>query len=142
MNQSSRSVALYLILTFTSGVAVGAFGFWTYTARTVAVERDRRPSPQEFRHRYMEEMQARLQLNPEQTQKLTSILDASELLFRQIADKRRPEYEAIQHNQREQVRAILTDQQKIEYEKFLTERENRRKAKGRGKGPGFGPRDH
>ena len=125
MKKSSLIVAVYLMLTFTSGAAVGGFGFWLYSTRSVSA--NRRPSPEEYRQRYIAEYRTRLNLSEEQVQKLTAILDATRVLFRQVADKHRPEYEAIQQHQVEQVRAILNDAQKAEYEKIRAEREKKRR---------------
>jgi hypothetical protein len=131
MKKSGLVVAVYLLLTFASGAAVGAFGFWLYSTRSVSAG-PRRPSPEEYRARYLEEYRTRLQLSDEQVQKLGAILDATRVLFQQISAKHRPEYDAIHQHQVEQVRAILTDQQRREYEKVRAEREKKRKG-------GFGP---
>ena len=131
MNKSGLIVAAYLMLTFASGVAVGGFGFWLYSTRPVIAEE--RPSPEEYRAKYIEEYRTRLKLSEDQVQKLTGILDATRVLFRQIYDKNRPEYEAVHQHQVEQIRAMLTDEQRLEYEKIRAEREKRRKG---GKGPG------
>jgi hypothetical protein len=125
-------VAAYLLLTFASGAAVGGFGFWLYSTRSVDAGGPRRPSPEEYRARYLEEYRSRLQLSDEQVQKLAAILDATRVLFQQVSAKHRPEYEAIHQHQVEQVRAILNEQQRVEYEKVRAEREKKRKG-------GFGP---
>jgi Spy/CpxP family protein refolding chaperone len=136
MKKSGLIVAAYLTLTFLSGAAVGGFGFWLYSTRSVSAV-SRRPTPEEFRQRYLSEMRTRLNLSDDQVQKLTTILDSTRELFRQISDKHRPEYEAIQQHQREQVRAILNQEQRDEYEKVRAEREKKRKTGGFGPGPGF-----
>jgi Spy/CpxP family protein refolding chaperone len=137
LSRPGLSVALYLSLTFVSGAAVGGFGFWLYTNRSVqAANNVRRIVPEEFRSRYVQEMQNRLKLTPEQTKKMTEILDTTSALFNEINEKHRPEYEAIQQNQTSQIRAMLTPEQADEFEKFRKERESHRRKGPRGQGSG------
>jgi hypothetical protein len=134
MKKSGLLVALYLLLTFASGVSAGVLGFWLYSTRSVSA--DRRPSPEEYRKRALEEYQTRLNLTPEQYQRLVIILDNSREVFRQLQDKHRPEYQAVQQHQVDQIRALLNDTQRTEYEKIREERERARKQKqGRNPGP-------
>jgi len=127
MKKSGFIVALYLLLTFFSGVAVGGFGFWLYTTRSVNAESGGRLSPEEYRKRYVQEMESRLKLTPDQLQKLSVILDSTRALFKEVADKHRPEFDAIQQHQTHQIRAILNPEQQVEYEKLRAEREARKK---------------
>jgi hypothetical protein len=140
-------VVLYLSLVFASGIAVGGFGHWLFRAGTVEADlKQPRRSPdrssEEFRRRLIEEMQARLGLSADQVVKINAILDDSRAKFREISARFEPEMKAIREQQIERTRAILSDEQKIEYEKFLAERkaerEKTRKQKG-GHGPGRGP---
>lgn len=127
MKRTNLSIALYLVLVFASGVAVGAVGYRLYNLGGVRAVRDNRPpiSPEEMRRRYVEEMRARLKLNDGQLQNLTAILDDSRTKFRALREKYRPEVHAIQEEQADRIRAILNDGQKAEYEKMRAERERR-----------------
>jgi len=126
MKRSSLIVAAYLSLTFGSGAAVGALSFWLYTTRSVSAS-TRRFSPEEYRQRYLREMETRLKLNSEQLQKLNTILDATRALYKEVADKHKPEFDAIQQHQIAQVRAILQPEQQAAYNEFLAEREKKKK---------------
>jgi hypothetical protein len=126
MKKSGFIVALYLLLTFSSGVAIGGFGFWLYTSRSVSAGSGRL-SPEEYRKRYVQEMETRLKLTPDQLQKLSLILDSTRALFKEVAEKHRPEFDAIQQHQTRQIRAILNPDQQAEYEKLRAEREARKK---------------
>ncbi|MBM3811460.1 MAG: hypothetical protein FJW20_07465 [Acidimicrobiia bacterium] len=128
MKRSGLIVAAYLFLTFGSGAAVGALGFWLYTTRSVSAS-TQRFSPEEYRQRYLQEMETRLNLSPDQLQKLNTILDATRALYREVADKHKPEFEAIQQHQIAQVRAILKPEQQAAYKEFLAEREKKKKKK-------------
>jgi hypothetical protein len=131
IKKSGFIVAVYLLLTFLSGVALGSLGFWLYSTRTVTAV-NRRPTPEEFRRQYLNEMKTRLALNEEQTQKLVIILDNTRELFRQLRAKHQPELQAVQQNQVDQIRAILDEHQRTEYEKMRQERNNRRREKDKG----------
>ena len=72
-------------------------------------------------------------LSPEQVTKLSTILDASRALFKEVADKHKPEFDAIQQHQTAQVNGILDDTQRAEYKKIQEEREERRKNHSRGR---------
>jgi hypothetical protein len=128
MTRSRLSVALYLGLVFASGIAVGGFGHW-YTARTVSAKSSKH-SPEEYRRMYVGEMQSRLNLNKVQLEQLGVILDQTRELFKQLNEKHRPEYKAVQDLQVERIRSILEPAQQSEYEKLRAEREARRKGRG------------
>lgn len=122
MKRSGAIAAAYLLLTFATGIAVGGFGFWLYETRSVKAD-VRKATADEYRKKYLHEMQSRLKLSTDQSQKLVSILDTTRNTFRELNEKHRPEYEAVHQHQREQVRALLDDGQRAEYEKMLQERD-------------------
>lgn len=130
LRRSNLAIALYLGTVFFSGAAVGAIGMYLYSAGSV-----RAMSPharaEQWRKEYLGEMQARLRLTPEQRVRLEGILDSTKRLYQELNEKHRPEYEAIQQAQTEQIRQILTPEQREEYEKLRLEREERRKKRGK-----------
>jgi hypothetical protein len=130
MKRPGAIAAAYLLLTFCAGVAVGGLGFWLYETRTVKAD-VRKSTAEDYRKKYLEEMQSRLKLSQDQVHKLTAILDTTRNTFRELNEKHRPEYKAVHDNQRGQIRAILEEPQKAEYEKMLQERAARSKRSGR-----------
>jgi len=124
MRRTSLLTGLYLALLFLSGVAVGAFGLKLYTLNSVRA--GGRPSAEEFKRRYIDELRTRLNLSDGQTEKLGPILDETRKQIRELRDKHRPELKAIQDEQTKNIRALLTDSQQAEYTKFLEEREKQR----------------
>jgi uncharacterized membrane protein len=126
MKRSSVTVALYLLLTFLSGAAVGGFGTWLYNSRTVNAS-SRRFSPEEFRKKYITELDSRLHLTDEQKARLNTILDATRVLYKEVTDKHRPEYEAIFQHQNAQIASMLNSEQQSEFQKFNQEREERKR---------------
>ena len=136
MKVTKLSVALYVGLLFLSGVAVGAFGYRLYTVAPVSAM-NARPNGAEYRKKYLNEMQTRLKLSPEQVTKLDGILDETRSKFHAARERTKPEFEAIRGAQVERVRSILSDGQRAEYEKMRKEREERPKQFGHGSGPGL-----
>lgn len=127
MSRSRLSVSLYLLLVFLSGALVGALGYRAYV-RDGAPPRPR-PSPEEFRRRYMEDMRSRLKLSQEQVKRIDAILD-------ETRDRYRAQMRAMQEEQSARIRAVLDPAQQKEYEKMRQEREERRKrAHKQGPGP-------
>lgn len=131
MRLSRLSVALYVGLLFLSGVAMGAFGYHLYTVAPVRANSD------EYRKKYLSEMQGRLKLDSGQVNKLDKILDETRSRFHAVRQRMKPEFDSIRSEQVEKVRSILSDQQRTEYEKMRKEREEREKQYGRGSGPGI-----
>lgn len=116
---------IYVVLLFLSGSVVGAFSHRLYTLNTVTAST--RPSPEDFRKRYVGEMRTRLNLTPDQLSKLENILDSTRTRYRSIHERIRPDLKATQEDQVSQIRAILNESQRAEYEKLRKERDERRK---------------
>lgn len=122
MRRSSLTTGLYLLLLFLSGVAVGGFGLHLYTLKVSANAR----SPEEFRRRYVEELQTRLKLTDDQVKQLGPILDETRRRHHELMESLRPERKAIQDDQVKKIRAILTESQQAEYTRLIEEREKQR----------------
>jgi hypothetical protein len=150
MKSSNLTVGVYMLAVFLSGIAVGGFGYRLYTAGTVYTATNQppgRPSPEEFRRRYVETLQKRLNLDADQMTRLNSVLDTTRDRFRAVREKYKPEFDGVQAKQRPemkavhewqvaQIRALLKDDsQRQAYEQFLAERERRRREKEREAGP-------
>ncbi len=125
MKRFDTAAALYLLLTFTSGVGVGSLGYWLYSSKTVSAASTR--SSEQYRQKYLTEMESRLKLSADQKQRLVTILDQTRLLYREVYEKHRPEMQAVQQHQTAQIRAILDPTQQLEFEKIRKERDERRK---------------
>ncbi|MEP6601453.1 MAG: hypothetical protein ABJB49_06525 [Nitrospirota bacterium] len=131
MQRSTLTIALYMLLVFTSGVAVGGFGFHLYTGTPVSAARSlERPrmSPEEWRRQYVGEMQTRVHLTPAQLLEVNGILDSTRSLFQEAREKHNRQLRTLREDQTNRIRAILTDEQRPEYEKLRAEREQRSKS--------------
>ena len=136
MKLSRLTIALYVALIFASGVVLGVFGHSLYAVTTV-VSKGGTPKPEELRKRRVAEMQTRMKLTDEQVAKINSIYDETRAKFHEVRERYRPEMDALEKAQRDQVRSILSPDQRLEYEKMLKEREAQQKHDG-GRGPGPG----
>jgi hypothetical protein len=128
MKRSTLTVAVSMLAVFLSGIAVGGVGYRLYTVKTVVAVAPAPPkSPEDFRKKYIGELNERLKLQPEQTQKINSILDDTRTRYRAEKERSKAEMKKIHDGQVEQVRSILSDSQKPVYQKFHEERERQMK---------------
>lgn len=130
MSRTNLTIGFYLLLVFGSGIAVGAFGYRIYSGTPVSAKVSvpaAKPSPEEWRKQYLGEMQARVRLTPAQVQELNGIMDQTRSLFHESREKHNRELQALRDDHANRIRAILTDEQRPEYEKLRAEREQRAK---------------
>jgi hypothetical protein len=128
---SRMTIALYVGLIFASGVVLGVFGHSLYAVTTV------RSNSEDLRKKTLAEMQTRMKLSDEQVSKINSIMDETRARFHEVRERYKPQMDALQKDQREKVRSVLSPAQLSEYEKMLKEREEHQKQNG-GRGPGPG----
>ncbi|HUS05038.1 MAG TPA: hypothetical protein VMZ52_01990 [Bryobacteraceae bacterium] len=124
MKRPNRTVTFSIVAVFVSGVLVGAFGHQLYTVKTV-IAKVATNNPEEWRKKYVTEMQDRLKLDAGQTQQLNSILDQTRARYREVKERYRPEMKQIHEEQIQKVRAILNKEQQPEYDKLRRERDQR-----------------
>ncbi len=136
MQRSQWNIGMYLALVFVSGVAVGGGGLHLYNASTVGAVSNPRKTPEQYRKEYSSEMQVRLRLDEAQMAKLQAILERTHEDYKKFREQTKPEMHRIQKEQVDAVNALLSDSQKLDYEKMRAEREARRKARG-DRGDGF-----
>jgi Spy/CpxP family protein refolding chaperone len=132
---SRLTIALYVGLIFASGVVLGVFGHSLYAVTTVVSKTT--PKPEELRKKRLAEMQSRMKLSDDQFAKIASIFDETRAKFHEVRERYKPELDSLESAQRDKVRAVLTPDQRAEYEKMLKEREEQQKQNG-GRGPGPG----
>ena len=127
MTRSKFVIGLYILAVFASGVLAGSFGYRLYTARTVSASAPR--NPEEYRKRYVNEMETRLKLNPDQVQKLNLILDATRNEFREYRERHRDEFRSIQDGQVRKINELLSPEQRAEYQRMREERDRHSRGK-------------
>ena len=125
MTITKSATALYVAMVFASGAMVGGLGHKFFSAKTVSASV--RPSPDEWRRQYMEEMQSRLKLNGDQVLRVNILLDETRSRVREAHAKSQPEIDQIKKEQVDKVRGLLDEKQKSEYETLRRERDERAK---------------
>jgi hypothetical protein len=128
MKTGTLKLAFYCTVLFVSGMAVGALSHRYYVQDLVSAQAAPRRGPEQYRRDYMAEMTSRLKLTPEQTQHIEAILDDMRNKYRALREQQRPHEKTLQEEQTSRITALLTDEQKAEYERMRIEREERRKA--------------
>jgi len=126
MKRSNLTIALYVLLVFAGGVAVGGFGHHLYTVKSVSAT-SKSKSPEDYRRAYMAEMKQRLKLDDTQAVNVEKVLDATRDRYRAFRERTKPEMDQIQSDQTKAIRGILSDDQMREYDRMRAEREARRK---------------
>jgi hypothetical protein len=140
MSFSRGAIAGYMALVFVSGVAVGGLGHSLYTVTSVSGKvgnPPERPGPEEVRKRFVGDAKSRLNLTDAQVMKLNLILDESRGRYHDARAKQKPELDAIRNHQRESILAMLTADQRAEYEQWIKEVQEQMKRNGPKPGPGF-----
>jgi cell division protein FtsN len=125
MKRWNLPIAVYLFLVFISGAVVGALGYRMYSPPASSAQRMNR---EQWRRQYLNELTARVNLTPEQVQKVNAILDDTDARFTQAHEQQRQALEQIREDHRAKLRALLTPEQLPKYEQFRLERDARMKA--------------
>jgi hypothetical protein len=133
MPKSRTSAVLYLFLVFLSGALVGTFAYRLYSMKTVSAGAvtPARPTPEEFRRHYVQDLSSRTKMDADQVQKLNEILDETHASFDQLHAKLRTEGQAIQNHQVEAINSMLRPEQRDAYAAYRAEREKLRQQRAR-----------
>ncbi len=126
MKRWNLPIAVYLFLVFVSGGVVGALGYRMYSPPSARSEQ--RVSPEVWRRQYLDELRTRVNLTPDQMQKMNVIMDETDSSFNQMHERHHQEVEKVKEEHRAKLRAILTPDQIPKYEQFRAERDARMKA--------------
>jgi Spy/CpxP family protein refolding chaperone len=125
MKRWNLPIAVYLVVVFVSGGVVGALGYRMYSPP--AAHSEPHVSPEVWRKQYLDELKARVNLTPDQVQKMNSIMDDTDASFTQARNQHHQEIEKIKEDHRAKLRGILTADQLPKYDQFRTERDARMK---------------
>ncbi|NWF84112.1 MAG: hypothetical protein HXY18_09820 [Bryobacteraceae bacterium] len=133
MIHSPAKAFLALGLVFVSGIVLGGLGHRYFSLREVEASKPRRPSMEEMRKMYLQEMKDRLNLSSKQLDDLRVVLDQTDAKYKEVREKYRPEMQAIQDEQVTRINSLLSAEQQQEYAKLRKERDERRRKKDRDK---------
>jgi hypothetical protein len=135
MKRATLSTALYVSLVFLSGAVVGGFAHRLYMVNTV-FSGPVSPKPEDVRKKIVDEMRSRLSLTDQQVTQLSAIMDSTKARYHEVRSKwdkeaklrAKPELKAIQEDQVQKIKEILTEAQRPEYDKYRADRERQRKS--------------
>jgi hypothetical protein len=129
MPRSRISIAIYLFLVFASGILVGTVSHRLYATNTASANNSAPGSMTEFRKRYLDGMRTKVGASEQQIVEITRTLDETKRKFDELAAQEQPLHDKIQQEHVDQVKALLTDQQKVAYDNWRAERERAKLAK-------------
>lgn len=146
MKLSRLAIALYVGLVFLSGVAVGGLGYRLYTAHAVSAKAQP-PNPADLRRSYVHEMQTRIKLTDEQVKQVDIVLEDVGKQFdhlrtkmrTQVWDAMRPDRTRIHAEQIDRINAVLSPEQRAEYQKMRDERQRQHQQHEKEKKNGMTP---
>jgi hypothetical protein len=141
MKLSRSAIALYVGLVFVSGAVLGAFGDRVYGLyggyRISPAKSGKAPkNPEEVRHAIIDFWKTHLKLTDDQVVKLGLIMDETRARMDEVHRGTIPAQQDIRRAQIERMRAMLTPEQLVEYDRLQKEREDRMKKGGPRGGPG------
>ena len=128
MNNASakRKAAFWVAIVFLLGAALGGVLGYVFTYRSYAAQVTQL-SDQAKRHQRVVELTEQLHLTSAQAQQLDTIISGMQVEFKAIRKQVDPQIEDARQRGRNQVRAILTPEQKPGFEEFLRRMDEERK---------------
>ena len=120
MKRTQWIAFLAAVLLFCCGAAVGVLGDRLYEGKVVVAK-----TAADYRARYINEMQTKLNLTSKQVGQLQDILDDTKARVKAVRDQYHPAMIKIKEEQVSRVKSILTPQQIPAYEQLVAEHERR-----------------
>lgn len=123
---ATRKAALWVGVVFLLGAALGGMVGYSYEHHLVSAASTPLPEPERRAHR-MEELTQALGLTGAQSQQIDAILLQRHTEVKSIHDQTDAQIDQVRQKGREQIRAILTPEQKPKFEEFLKNLDQQRK---------------
>jgi Spy/CpxP family protein refolding chaperone len=123
---ATRKAALWVGVVFLLGAALGGMVGYGYAHRSVSAASTPLPEPARRAHR-VEQLTQLLNLTSTQSQQVDVILMQKHAEAKAIHDQTDAQLEQAHQKGREQIRAILTPEQKPKFEEFLKRLDEERK---------------
>jgi Spy/CpxP family protein refolding chaperone len=121
-----RKAAIWVAIVFLLGAAVGGMFGYGYARRSVSAASAPQPEPVR-RARRVEQMTRDFGLTTDQAKQLDAILMQWHAEAKAIHDQSDAQIDQLRQKGRDQIRAILTPEQKPKFEEFLKELDAERK---------------
>lgn len=123
---AKRKAAIWVGLVFLLGAALGGVLGYLFTYRSYAYQTTQH-SDQARRQQRVAELTQDLGLTHEQQQQLDSIITRMQVEFKGVRKQIDPQIEGVRQRGRNEIRAILTPEQKPKFEEFLQRLDEERK---------------
>lgn len=127
MPKSRLSAFFTLLVVFASGAVLGAVANRLYMVDAVVTPATRRPTPEEFRQRQVNDMRQRVKLDDAQIAQFNQIMDKTRATFDDIHKQYNAASRAAMDQQRNLVRSILRPDQVVLYNQLVAEHDAARK---------------
>ena len=123
----NRKAIGLLVLVFVLGVALGVVGTRVVSARAFA-SRDIRP-PGNNQPRAVARLTQELNLTSDQQKQVSTILSEMQAGYSAVREQANPQYERIRSQGHDQIRQVLTDEQRSKFEAFLERLDRERRSR-------------
>src|SRR5579863_6198612 len=124
LSRSRTTIALYLVLVFASGILVGVESHRMYaTTSTARAKTDPPKNMGEFRRRYLDGMKTQVGVSDTQLAQINIILEDTKKKVNELAAAEKPLHDQILQEHVDQIKDLLSPQQKIAYDNWRAERE-------------------
>lgn len=131
MPKSRVTIAVYLILVFASGILVGIESHRLYATTNTARANASPQTMSEFRKRYLDGMKNEVGASGEQIVEINNILEDTKKKVEELTAAEKPLHDKIQQEHIDQIKALLTSDQRARYENWRQARERaKRQAQG------------
>ena len=121
--RSRVTIAFYLVLVFASGILVGVESHRLYATTSIARANNSPQNMSEFRRRYLEGMKTQVGVSDAQLTQINNILEDTKNKVNELAALEKPLHDRIQQEHIDQIKDLLTPQQKIAYDNWRAARE-------------------
>jgi Spy/CpxP family protein refolding chaperone len=124
-NQGNRKAFALVFVLFVLGVALGSVGTYLVTTRVLAA----RPQTAQARtpSQHMAMFTRDLNLSTDQQSQIQAILSDTRAHYASLHEKLDPEYEQVRQQGREQIRQVLTPEQRPKFEELLRQMDEERR---------------
>lgn len=140
--RNNRKALGLIILVFLLGVALGAVGH-SIADRRVLGARTQPPAPflqpRPNPLRAVARLTADLKLTPDQQKQITDILADTQRRYDAVHDQMNPEFQQIREQGREQIRQVLTPEQRLKFEDYLKRLDEERHRRAANPNPNTNP---
>jgi flagellar basal body-associated protein FliL len=128
---TTRKAALWVGLVFLLGAALGGLAGYVFAHQKYAVTNAAAPpSDAAKRAQKVQELTARVNLTPEQSQQVDAVIADVQSQMKTIRKTVDPQLGEVREKGRERIRAILSAEQRPKFEEFIRKMDEERKRNG------------